>query len=109
MVSLRPTAAQALGCGIYVGALAGVIIGLLLAGLDDLCTARRGGRTRVTVHLDSGRVAWLSAPYNGRWLAGDHQFERKLFMLRNQWETHRSFTVPNGYPPEGSWRHHDAG
>ena len=30
-------------------------------------------------------------PYDGRWLAADPEFERKLFMLRNLWETHRTF------------------
>jgi hypothetical protein len=57
----------------------------------DLRCQHRGGRTRVVIYLDSGQAAWLRAPYDGRWLAGDPQFERKLFMLRNLWLTHRSF------------------
>jgi hypothetical protein len=57
----------------------------------DLRCQRRGGRTRVVVYLDSGQTAWLRAPYHGRWLAADPEFERKLFMLRNLWEIHRSF------------------
>ncbi len=65
----------------------------------DLRTQRYRGRLRVTVHLEAGRTEWLPAPYDGRWLAGDRQFERKLFMLRNQWETHRSFALDPGFPP----------
>jgi hypothetical protein len=162
-VSFRPTPAQALGRGLYLGGLAGLVVGVLTAGLavaglstslgrpawllgliattglsvvgalvglafgrgegtdvddagihplsgtsaawqhiDDLCTERTGGRVRVTVQLDSGRVARLHAPYDGRWLAGDPEFERKLFMLRNRWETHRNFTVRRPYPVDGA-------
>jgi hypothetical protein len=61
--------------------------------IEDVRAERRGGRTHVAVYLDSGRLMRLPAPYDGRLLAGDAQFERKLFMLRNLWETHRSYTV----------------
>ncbi len=67
--------------------------------IEDVRVERRGGRTAVTVLLESGAIARLHAPYDGRWLAGDPGFERKLFLLRNRWATHRSFTVSNGIPP----------
>lgn len=72
--------------------------------VEDLHTERRGGRIRVAVQFDGGQIAQLPAPYDGRWLAADREFERKLFMLRNLWETHRSFTVNMGFPPEVSDR-----
>jgi hypothetical protein len=72
--------------------------------VEDLHTERRGGRIRVALLIEGGQVAQLAAPYDGRWLAGDREFERKLFMLRNLWETHRSFTVNMGFPPEASGR-----
>ena len=72
--------------------------------VEDLQTERRGGRIRVALLLDSGRVEQLPTPYDGRWLAGDPGFERKLFMLRNLWETHRSFTVNTGFPREAPGR-----
>jgi hypothetical protein len=61
----------------------------------DLRVERRGGRAHVAVYLDSGQVGRLRAPYDGRFLAADPEFERKLFMLRHLWETHRSFTLNN--------------
>jgi hypothetical protein len=61
--------------------------------IEDLRAERRGGRTRVTIYSGSGQIGWLRAPYTGRWLAGDPEFERKLFMLRNVLATHRSFTL----------------
>lgn len=61
--------------------------------IDDVRTEWRAGRTHVVVSLDSGQLVTLAAPYDGRMLGGDSQFERKLFMLRNLWETHRSYTV----------------
>jgi hypothetical protein len=61
--------------------------------IEDLQTERRAGQIRVSVRLDNGLVGQLPAPYDGRWLAGDRQFEHKLFLLRNMWETHRSFEV----------------
>ena len=58
-------------------------------GVEDLRTERRGGRIRVAVYLAGGRAVRLSAPYDGRLLGADPQFERKLIMLRHLWETHR--------------------
>jgi hypothetical protein len=40
----------------------------------------------------------LRAPYHGRLLASDPGFERKLFMLRNLWETHRTFAIEHDHP-----------
>ena len=34
----------------------------------------------------------------GKQLAADPEFERKLFMLRNLWETHRTFAVNHRRP-----------
>jgi hypothetical protein len=59
--------------------------------IEDVRVERVGGRTRIAVCFDSGEVARLGAPYDGRLLARDRQFERKLFMLRSLWENHRSF------------------
>ena len=67
--------------------------------IDDLHTERRAGQIRVSVRLHNGLEGQLRAPYDGRWLAGDRQFEHKLFLLRNMWETHRSFEVNTGFPP----------
>jgi len=63
------------------------------ASIHDVRVERRGGRAQVAVYHDAGSVSRLRAPYDGRLLAADPQFERKLFMLRNLWETHRTFTV----------------
>jgi hypothetical protein len=62
-------------------------------GIVDIRAERRGPRTVVAVYLDSGVMHQLAAPYDGRLLAGDPDFERKLFTLRNLWETHRSWEV----------------
>ncbi len=68
--------------------------------VDDLYTERRGGRTRIVVQLDNGQVARLRAPYDGRWFAHDPAFERKMFMLRHLWATHRGYAVSaHHYPP----------
>ena len=55
----------------------------------DLRTERRGGRIHVAVFLRDGRSVRLRAPYSGRLLAADPEFERKLFMLRHLWIAHR--------------------
>jgi hypothetical protein len=100
--------------GLLLGAIVGLILGRLVGAdlngqgihpvpgtpgvyapwqrIEDLRTERIGGRTYVAVCFDTGFVARLRAPYSGRFLAVDPQFERKLFLLRNMWETHRSFT-----------------
>lgn len=70
--------------------------------IQDIRSERRGGRTHVSVYYGSGQVERLRAPYDGRLLAGDREFERKLFMLRNLWETHRSFTINRGQHPSDS-------
>ena len=62
----------------------------------DLRPERRGGRTRVAVYLDSGEIALLTAPYDGRLLGRDREFERKLIMLRHLWDTHRRAAPPAG-------------
>jgi hypothetical protein len=59
----------------------------------DLHTERRGGRIVAVMRLRSGECVILRAPYTGRLLAADAEFERKLFVLRNRWETHRSFNI----------------
>jgi hypothetical protein len=59
----------------------------------DLRAERRGARTVVAVYAESGSVTRLRAPYDGQLLASDPEFERKLFMLRNLWETHRTFDL----------------
>jgi hypothetical protein len=66
--------------------------------VHDLRCERRRGRTQVVVYLDTGQTAWLRAPYHGRLLASDPEFERKLFMLRNLWETHRTFAIERDHP-----------
>jgi hypothetical protein len=58
--------------------------------IADVRTERHGGRTEVTLYLDSGRTARLRAPYSGRLWGSDPAFERKLFMLRHLWATHRN-------------------
>jgi hypothetical protein len=153
-VTFRPTRQQAIGRGLYIGGLAGlitcgvlgilatvglcrllgapdhlvpvllfaplpvgIVLGCLLGlaycrhdGADvdelgiqrasghvawrsiaDLRAERRGGRTRVAVYCHTGPTGWLEAPYTGRLLATDPEFERKLFMLRNALATHRNF------------------
>jgi hypothetical protein len=67
--------------------------------VEDLRAERRGGRTRVTVCFDTGHVSRLPAPYDGHLLGRDPQFERKLFMLRHLWETHRSFRLSRSRRP----------
>jgi hypothetical protein len=59
----------------------------------DLHAERRGSRIVAVLRVRSGECVVLRAPYTGRLLAADAQFERKLFVLRNRWETHRSFNI----------------
>jgi hypothetical protein len=61
--------------------------------IEDLRTERVGGRTHITVCLDTGAMIRIAAPYDGRLLAADPGFERKLFMVRTLWETNRGFVV----------------
>lgn len=60
------------------------------ARIADIRAERHGARTVIAVYLDTGVVSRLPAPYDGRFLAHDPQFEWKLFTLRNLWATHRS-------------------
>jgi hypothetical protein len=69
--------------------------------IEDVRAERRGARTHVAVYLDSGQIVRLLAPYDGGIVARDPEFERKLFMLRHLWETHRSFVLPN-HPLDGT-------
>lgn len=69
--------------------------------IEDVRAERRAGRTHVAVYLDSGQIVRLLAPYDGGLVARDPEFERKVFMLRNLWETHRSFVLPN-LPVDGT-------
>jgi hypothetical protein len=57
--------------------------------IADLRTERHGGRVQVAVYLRDGRCMRLPAPYHGRLLAADPEFERKLVMLRHLWIAHR--------------------
>jgi hypothetical protein len=59
----------------------------------DVRAERYGRRTVVMLHLDSGQIHRLRAPYDGCLLAHDRQFECKLFALRNLWETHRRWPL----------------
>ena len=47
----------------------------------DLRAERRGGRTVVSVYLDSGASVRLRAPYSGGLFAADPRFEAKMFAL----------------------------
>jgi hypothetical protein len=55
----------------------------------DVRTERRRRRTVVVLYLGDGSVVPLRAPYDGGLLGRDPQFERKLFLIRHVWETHR--------------------
>jgi hypothetical protein len=57
----------------------------------DIREERRRNRTIVAIYLDSGGVLPLRAPYDGRLLAHDPAYERKVFTLLNLWETHRNW------------------
>jgi hypothetical protein len=55
----------------------------------DMRAERRGGRTVVSVYLDSGASVQLNAPYSGGLFAADPQFEVKMFALSYIWRSHR--------------------
>jgi hypothetical protein len=57
----------------------------------DIREERRRNRTIVAIYLDTGAVLSLRAPYDGRLLAHDPAYERKVFTLLNLWETHRNW------------------
>ena len=60
----------------------------------DLRAERRGGRTVVSVYLDSGASVQLQAPYSGELFAADPQFELKMFALSHMWRSHRFGGLP---------------
>lgn len=55
----------------------------------DLRAERRGGRTVVSVYLESGASVRLPAPYDGELFAADPHFEMKLSALSHLWRSHR--------------------
>jgi hypothetical protein len=60
----------------------------------DMRAERRGGRTVVSVYLDSGASVQLRAPYSGGLLSADPQFEVKMFALSHMWRSHRFGGIP---------------
>jgi hypothetical protein len=60
----------------------------------DMRAERRGGRTVVSVYLDSGVSVQLRAPYSGGFLSADPQFEGKMFALSYIWRSHRFGGLP---------------
>jgi len=60
----------------------------------DLREERRGGRTVVSVYLDSGASLVLRAPYSGGLFAADPRFEVKMFALSYLWRSHRFGGLP---------------
>jgi hypothetical protein len=60
----------------------------------DMRAERRGGRTVVSVYLDSGASVQLRAPYSGGLLSADPQFEVKMFALSYIWRSHRFGGLP---------------
>jgi hypothetical protein len=60
----------------------------------DMRAERRGGRTVVSVYLDSGASVQLNAPYSGGLFAADPDFEVKMFALSHIWRSHRFGGLP---------------
>jgi hypothetical protein len=60
----------------------------------DVRAERRGGRTVVSVYLDSGASLQLQAPYSGELFAADPHFESKMFALSHLWRSHRFGGLP---------------
>ena len=60
----------------------------------DLRAERRGGRTVVSVYLDSGVSVQLQAPYDGDLFAADPRFELKMFALSHIWRSNRFGGLP---------------
>ena len=60
----------------------------------DMRAERRGGRTVVSVYLDSGASVQLQAPYSGGLFAADPQFELKMFALSYMWQSRRFGGLP---------------
>jgi hypothetical protein len=61
----------------------------------DLRAERRGGRTVVSVYLESGSSVQLHAPYSGGLFAADPRFELKVCALSHLWRSHRFGGVPS--------------
>ncbi|WP_127506758.1 hypothetical protein [Actinoplanes solisilvae] len=75
----------------------GIRTGSVVAPWDevvDLRAERRGGRTVVSVYLDSGASVQLQAPYSGELFAVDPKFEGKMFTLSHLWRSHRFGGLP---------------
>jgi hypothetical protein len=64
----------------------------------DIRTERRGWHTVVVIGQVSGSQWRLPAPYDGRWLFRDPEFEPKVFNLRNLWETYRTSGIDRSEP-----------
>ncbi|WP_250006086.1 hypothetical protein [Actinoplanes sp. M2I2] len=60
----------------------------------DLRAERRGGRTVVSVYLDSGASVQLQAPYSGGLFAADPGFEGKMITLSHLSRSHRFGGLP---------------
>jgi hypothetical protein len=60
----------------------------------DLRAERRGGRTVVSLYLESGVNLQLQAPYSGELFAADPRFEGKMFALSSLWRSHRFGGLP---------------
>jgi hypothetical protein len=60
----------------------------------DLRAERRGGRTVVSIYLESGANLQLQAPYSGELFAADPRFEGKMFALSSLWRSHRFGGLP---------------
>ena len=60
----------------------------------DMRAELRGGRTVVSVYLNSGVSLQLQAPYSGGLFAADPRFEGKLDALSCLWRSHRFGGLP---------------
>ena len=59
--------------------------------ITDIRPERRGTRTVPVIRLESGETLRMRAPYTGPLFAADPHFDEKVFVLRNLWETYRSW------------------
>jgi hypothetical protein len=64
----------------------------------DIRTERRGWHKVVVIGQVCGSQWRLPAPYDGRWLFRDPEFEPKVFNLRNLWETYRTSGIESSGP-----------
>ncbi|GLZ80144.1 hypothetical protein Afil01_49510 [Actinorhabdospora filicis] len=65
----------------------------------DIRPERRGTRTVPVIYLDTGEMLRMRAPYTGPVFAADPHFDEKVFMLRNLWETYRTWLPQPGATP----------